>query len=210
MLSTNDYTGRLTTNKTMKKKGYSGGHFGFAEKTRFYCPHCGKVFSYRYMWCKLTENIGDISKIMGMLKISYQHIRKVLNRYRDLEFSITGTRANDTWESVAARAQYYNPTEMFYDLRKRGRVSWDRMPGYLGIKSTPENIKIIKRTGTMLLKRISKKGTGKKGNRTKYVLPAVPCTFRKRRKPQEGDKERLKEIIDMLKVDPEGIITIDG
>ena len=182
----------------------------FREKTRFYCPHCGKVFSYRFMWCKLAENIGDIFKILKILRISYQYGSQMMSRYRDLAFSITGTRENDTWESVAARAQYYNPTEMFYDLRKRHRVSWDRMPGYLGIKPTPENIKIIKRTGTMLLKRIAKKGTGKKGNRTKYVLPAVPCIFRKRRKPQEGDKERLQEIMDMLKADPKGVVTIDG
>jgi len=100
---------------------------GFWGKSKFYCPHCKKTFSFLEMWKNIVDEYGNVDDIMALLNSSCLSVKACLINHKlrldphksnkDLGVDVGGRSWVDIWEKKAKKYGYRNAHELFYDLR---------------------------------------------------------------------------------------------
>lgn len=153
-------------------------------KTKLYCPHCNKIFNHESMWRAIARDIGNVEKIKDFIGASFKTIRNMVRRYK-LHLYIENTLAQASWETIALRAGYHTPAQMFWDLKISRQLSYKVIAGLLGM---PNHVGIVKEACKTFLNPYMKK------NKKPIIPNMIPKERRRGRKARiKNDTEEEKE-----------------
>ena len=116
-----------------KKKYIDRGEYAkIYNKTKFYCPHCQKVFTYKEMWKRVTTDFASIWEIIEVLERGFSAVRAIVTRLR-LDLKISGTQQRLDWEELARKTQYKSPEAMLFHLHVTKQLPFTKVAQLLDI-----------------------------------------------------------------------------